>query len=201
MLPCSHPGWRRKRLEQCELMMEVWKLSFRIRPLLMPPLRKLSHAHAAFQQTLLHPWGSASPELAEGFRTLHGHQVPTQDAGQATRLPDHTVTMVCSRSVLHTLTHGCLEIPALPLVHGQLPGKALQKSLHANAWATSLLKPQHSPSFCSYHSMDCCEWVIGTDFRTQLYRCMSEPWWTQLRRAICRTQRHRVHNTHCCSKP
>lgn len=49
MLPCSHPHWRRMGLEQWELMMELWKLSFWIRPLLMLPSWKSSPAYVPFQ--------------------------------------------------------------------------------------------------------------------------------------------------------
>ena len=92
MLPCCHPCWRRTGLEQWELMMELWKLSFWIRPLLTPPFWKSSQAQTPCRVSRLGAArGLSRPQQTEGFGSPWGHWMLAWDDHQPRHVPDCTV--------------------------------------------------------------------------------------------------------------
>lgn len=92
MLPCCHPRWQRTGLEQWELMMELWKLSFESGHYLCHPCENQARLLLYFSLTGPDPpVGSVGPEQTEDFGFPPGYWMPAWDDHQPRHVPEYTV--------------------------------------------------------------------------------------------------------------
>ena len=189
-------------LEQWKLMMGLWKLSFWIRPSLMPPSWKSSQAQTPCQVS--RPGSSASPQQTEGFRCPREHWMLEWDDHLPRHVPDGTVGYGVLRDSLansHTLLAGKSKLESPSFVF-RPPWKPPESgALSRNSLCLCLEDFSVEISDLSwlfllwFHAL---VWVIRMGFKTQL--CKSRGDWAllnpgQISRTTHLIQRLMINNT------